>query len=64
MTYIFDDPAGSHTVIEAHPAAEVIVLPRTNDILVAHVVVTLVQNPPATFYLNRVASVDEALQVS
>lgn len=64
MTYIFDDPAGSDTVIEAHPAAVVIVLPWSNDILVAHVVVTLVENPPATVYLDRVASADEGLQVN
>lgn len=64
MTYIFDDPAGSDTVIEAHPATVVIVIPWTNDILVAHIVVTLVQNPPATFYLDRVASADVAMQVS
>lgn len=62
-TYIFDDPAGSDTVIEAHPALVVIVLPWPDDILVARVVVTLVQNPPATLHLDRVASVDEGLQV-
>lgn len=52
VTYSFDDLAGSDTVIEAHPAAVIIVLPWTNDVLVARVVVTLVQNPPATFYLD------------
>lgn len=61
VTYVFDDPAGSDTVIEAHPAAVVIVLAWTNDILVAHEVVTLVQNPPAAFYLDRVASEDVAM---
>lgn len=62
-TYVFDDPAGSDTVIEAHPAAVVVVLAWTDDILVAHVVVALIQNPPAALYLKRVAPADEALQV-
>lgn len=51
-TYISDDPAGSYTVIESHPGAVIIVLPWTNDILVAGEVVALVQNPPATFYFH------------
>jgi len=62
-TYIFDDSAGSDTVIEAHPEAVIIVLPWTDDILVACEFVPLVQNPPATFYFNGVASADEAMQV-
>lgn len=64
MTYSFDDPAGSDTVIEAHPAVVVIVLSWTKYILVAHIVVTLIQNPPATFYLDRVASANVAMQIS
>lgn len=62
-TYVFDDPAGPDAVVEAHPVAVFIVLPGTDDILVACEVVALVQNPPAGLYLDRVASVDEAVQV-
>lgn len=64
MTYFFNDSAGSDAVIKAHPATVVTVLPWTEDILVAKKVAPLIQNPPATFYLDRIASVNEAMQVS
>lgn len=64
VTYISDDPAGSDTVIEAHPPLVVSVFSWADDVLVSHVVGTLVQDPPATLYPHRVASVEEAMQVS
>lgn len=62
-TYVLDDPAGPDAVIEAHPAAVVVVLSWTDHILVAREVVALKQDPPAAFYFDRVAPADEALQV-
>ena len=62
-TYVFDDPAGSDTVIEAHPVVEVIVFPRTYNVLVACEVAALKHHPPASLYLDWVTSVDVAVQV-
>ena len=63
VTYILDDPAGPEAVVEAHPATVLVVFPGADDILVACVVVALVQNPPASFHLDRVAPANEAVQV-
>lgn len=63
-TYIFDNPAGSDAVIEAHPTSIFIVLPWTDDVLVPGEVVPLIQNPPAAIYLQRVTTSDVPMKVN
>lgn len=63
VTYTFDHSAGPDTVVKAHPAAVVVVVPWADDVLVAHEVVALIQAPPAAVHSDRVASSDVAMQV-
>ena len=61
--YIFDRAARRDAVIEAHPLLLVGVLPRAQDVLVAHVVGPFVQHPAAALHPDGATAAEEGVQV-
>lgn len=55
LTYKVDHLAGTEVVVQSHPALILWVLPPAQDILVAHVVWSLVHHPGSTLHPDGVA---------
>ena len=62
-TYHGDHTAGADTVRHAHPAVVVGVLPAAQEVLVAHVVGTLVQHEAAALHPAGVAAAEVGAEV-
>lgn len=58
-----DQLAGAETVIEAHPAQELWVLSTCQNILVAHVIGTLVDHPDAALHVYGVTAAQVGVEV-
>ncbi len=61
-THVSYNAAGPDAVIVAHPVLVIGVLSPGQNILVAHVVGPLIQNPGATLHTNRVAAAEVGVE--
>lgn len=61
--YRGDHTAGPDAVVETHPALVVWVLPLPQEVLVAHVIGFLINNPVPTVHPDRVAAAEVGMQV-
>lgn len=55
-TYHRDHTAGSHAVVESHPALVVWIFALPQEVLVAHVVGSLIDHPVTTVHSDGVAA--------
>lgn len=63
LTYMSDNPAGPDSVVVAHPALVVGVLPAGQNVLSAQVVGPLVQHPVPTLHTDGVAAAKVGTQL-
>ena len=61
--HLGDHAAGSHAVIEAHPALVVGILAAAQEILVSHEAGPLVDHPAAALHLDGVAAAEVGVQL-
>ena len=61
--YRRDHTARPHTVIESHPTLIVWIITPPQEVLVAHVVGSLIDHPVTTVHSNGVAAVEMGMQV-
>lgn len=62
-TYISNEATGANGVIEAIPALIVGVLPFREDVLVAHILGSLIDDPGSTLHPNRVTAAEVGTQL-
>lgn len=63
LTYKVDHLAGAESVVEAHPALVLWVLPPGQDVLVAHVVGPFVHHPGPALHPDGVAAAQVGVEV-
>ena len=61
--YHRDHTAGPHAVIESHPTLVVWIVTLPQEVLVAHVVGSLIDHPVTTVHPDGVAAVEVGMQV-
>lgn len=59
-----DHATGSNTIIETHPALIIWIFTPAQEVLVTHVVGTLIDHPVSTLDLDGVAATEVGMQVS